>query len=143
MITIDITLLIHIVNMIVLMVVLNKILYKPILGILAKRAERVEDLQGEILRFETEAKARQAELEQSVREAGARAKKTLDEARARAQAVGAEQLAARRAVADADKKKAIESARADVETARKALGEQTGDFARAMAEKILGRSLNA
>ena len=38
---------------------------------------------------------------------------------------------------------AIESAQSDVETARKALLGDTESFARAMAEKILGRSLNA
>ena len=40
MITIDITLLIHIINIIVLMVVLNAVLYKPVLGIMAKRTQR-------------------------------------------------------------------------------------------------------
>ena len=38
MITIDITLLIHIINIIMLMVVLNTILYKPVLGIKIGRA---------------------------------------------------------------------------------------------------------
>ena len=44
MITIDITLVIHIINMVVLMVVLNAILYKPVQAILLKRQEKLESL---------------------------------------------------------------------------------------------------
>ena len=143
MITIDITLLLHIINIIVLMVVLNAVLYKPILGILEKIAQRLDSLQGEVAQFEMNAQKQQAELDRKMREGSARAKKTLDEAKAKAQATGAEQLAAIRAVADEDKKKALDSAHQQVETARKALQENTADFALAMAEKILGRSLKA
>lgn len=143
MITIDITLLIHIINIIVLMLVLNAILYKPILGILERRAQHLEGLQGEVAKFESDAKTQQAELDRKIREAGAKAKKALDEAKAQAQAAASRQLAEKRALADEEKNKALESARKDTETARKALLDDTAEFARAMAEKILGRSLNA
>ena len=143
MITIDITLLIHIINMIVLMFALNAILYKPILGILEKRAQRIDALQGEVVQFEMDAQAQQAELDRKMREASARAKKALDEAKAQAQASGSEKLAAIRSATDEDKKKALASAQEQIETARKALQDNTKDFAEAMAEKILGRSLKA
>ena len=52
MITIDITLLIHIINIIVLMVVLNAVLYKPVLGIMAKRTQRLGALKEKVARFE-------------------------------------------------------------------------------------------
>lgn len=143
MITIDITLLIHIINIIVLMLVLNAILYKPILAIMEKRARHLEGLQGEVARFESDAKAQQAELDRKIREASAKAKKALDEAKAQAQAAGARQLAEKRALAEEEKSKALDSAHKDTETARKALMDNTAEFARAMAEKILGRSLNA
>ena len=143
MITIDITLLLPIINMIVLMFVLNAVLYKPVLGILEKRTQRLAALQGEVVQFEMNAQKQQAELDRKMREASARAKKALDEAKAKAQAAGAEQLAAIRAAADEEKKKALDSAHAQAETARKALQENTSDFALAMAEKILGRSLKA
>ena len=143
MISIDITLLLHIINMIVLMIVLNMVLYKPVLAIMEKRAQRLDSLQGEVVQFEMDAQAQQGELDRKMRDASTRAKKALDEAKAKAQATGAEQLAAIRAAADADKKKALDNAREQVETARKALQENTADFALAMAEKILGRSLKA
>lgn len=143
MITIDLTLLLHIISIIALMVALNVVLYKPVLGILEKRAQRMEALQAEVTGFESSSLAQKAELDRKMREASARAKKSLDEAKAQAQATGAEQLARIRALADEDKKQALDSTRAQVETARKALEAETADFARAMAEKILGRSLKA
>lgn len=143
MITIDLTLLLHIISIIALMVALNVVLYKPVLGILEKRAQHMETLQAEVTGFESSSLAQKAELDRKMREASARAKKSLDEAKAQAQATGAEQLARIRALADEDKKQALDSTRAQVETARKALEAETADFARAMAEKILGRSLKA
>lgn len=143
MITIDLTLLLHIISIIALMVVLNAVLYKPVLGILEKRAQRMEALQVEVAGFESSSLAQKAELDRKMREASARAKKSLDEAKALAQATGAEQLARIRAAADEDKQQALDSTRAQVETARKALEAEIADFARAMAEKILGRSLKA
>lgn len=105
MISIDITLLLHVINIVVLMLVLNAVLYKPILGIMEKRAQRIDTLQGEVVQFELDAKAQQAELDRKMREASARAKKALDEAKAQAQAIGSEKLASIREASDQDKKK--------------------------------------
>lgn len=143
MITIDITLVIHIINMIVLMVVLNAIFYKPVLGILAKREETMESLGKDVEQFEQNARRRQAEVDKKMREASSRAKKALDSARAEAQAAGAEKLAAIRQEADTAKEKQLAEIRAQIESARKTLQEKTSEFATEMAGKILGRSLEA
>ena len=100
MISIDVTLLMHIVNMIVLMLVLNAILYKPVLGILEKRAQKIESLNGDVAQFGQNARQRQAELDQKMREASNKAKKALDGARSQAQAAGAEELAVIRKESD-------------------------------------------
>ena len=143
MITIDITLLLHILNMIALMFILNAVLYKPILGIMEKRAEHQRALQDDAARFEGDAQAQQAELDRRIREAGLKAKKALDDAKAQASAATAKQLAEQRAAADAEKNASLDKVRRETEEARKALEAGTADFAKAMAEKILGRSLNA
>ena len=88
MISIDVTLLMHIVNMIVLMLVLNAILYKPVLGMLEQRAQRMAKLNGEVAQFELDAQQRQADLDSKIREASSKAKKALDGARAQAQSAG-------------------------------------------------------
>ena len=143
MISIDITLLIHIVNMIVLMFVLNAILYKPVLGMLDQRARKMTALNDEVAQYEETARQRQAELDKKMREASNRAKKALDGARSQAQAAGAEKLVVIRKESDSVKEKQLVDIRAQVDVARKELQANAAGFAQAMASKILGRSLDA
>lgn len=143
MISVDVTLLMHIINMIVLMFVLNAILYKPVLGILEKRAQKIESLNGDVAQFEQNARQRQAELDSKMREASSKAKKALDGARSQAQTAGAEKLAVIRKESDSIKEKQLAELRAQIETARKELQGNAAAFAQAMAGKILGRSLDA
>ena len=143
MISIDVTLFMHIVNMVVLMLVLNAILYKPVLGILEKRAQKIDSLNGDVAQFEQNARQRQVELDKKMREASNKAKKALDGARAQAQAVGAEKLAVSRKESDGVKEKQLVDIRSQIEVARKELQGNAAGFAQAMAGKILGRSLDA
>ncbi|HER63516.1 MAG TPA: hypothetical protein ENO11_06030 [Desulfobacteraceae bacterium] len=143
MITIDITMFIHIINMIVLMFVLNAILYKPVQSILRKRREKLDSLNKDVEQFEQNARHRQKEVDKKMREASARAKEALDSARGEAQAVGSEKLAGIRAEADSEKEKSLTDIRTQIDSARKELQEGASDFANQMAGKILGRSLEA
>ena len=143
MITIDITMFIHIVNMIVLMVVLNNILYKPIQAILQKRRDTLDSLSNDVEQFEKNARHRQEEVDKKMREASAKAKKALDGARSEAQAAGAEKLAAIRAESDSEKETQLAEIRSQIDSARAELQENATDFANEMAGKILGRSLEA
>jgi F-type H+-transporting ATPase subunit b len=143
MISIDVTMVMHIINMVVLMLVLNAILYKPVLGILEKRNQKIESLNGDVAQFEQDARQRQDELNKKMREASSKAKKALDGARAQAQAAGAEKLAVIRKESDSVKEKQLADLRTQIEVARKELQAGTVGFAQAMAGKILGRSLDA
>ena len=143
MITVDITLVIHIINMIVLMFVLNAILYKPVLGILEKRQGKLDTLGNDVEQFEQNARHRQAEVDKKMRQASAKAKKALDGARSEAQAAGAEKVAAIRQEADGEKEKQLADVKTQVDTARTELLDNVTGFAQEMAGKILGRSLKA
>jgi len=143
MITIDITLFIHIINMVVLMLVLNAILYKPVQSILLKRQGKLDSLNKDVEQFEQNARHRQQEVDKKMREASSRAKKALDTARGEAQAVGAEKLTAIRAEADGEKEKNLADIHTQIDAARKELQAGVSDFAGEMAGKILGRSLEA
>ncbi len=143
MITLDITLVIHIINMIVLMIVLNAILYKPVLGILEKRQEKIDSLNNDVVQFEQNARHRQEEVDRKMREASGKAKKALDGARNEAQAAGAEKLAMIRKESDAEKEKQLSEVKSQIEAARKELMDNASGFAQDMASKILGRSLEA
>jgi F-type H+-transporting ATPase subunit b len=143
MITLDITLFIHIINMIVLMVVLNAVLYKPIQSILRKRGEKIDSLNTDVEQFEQNARHRQKEVDKKMREASSKAKAALDGARAEAQAAGTEKLTAIRSEADAEKEKQLAEIHSQIDSARKELQDGVSDFANEMAVKILGRSLEA
>ncbi len=143
MISIDVTMIMHIINMVVLMLVLNAILYKPVLGILEKRTQKIESMNGEVVQFEQSAHQRQEELNRKMREGSNKAKKALDGARAQAQAAGAEKLALIRKESDDVKEKQLVALKSQIEGARKELQGNTAGFAQAMAGKILGRSLEA
>jgi F-type H+-transporting ATPase subunit b len=141
MVTMDITLVIQIINMIILMFLLNGVLYKPVKRILKERSEKLQALQGEIGKFEKNAQLRQEEVDGKMAKASGKAKAALDAARAGAQAAGDEKLGAIKAEADATKNTQLAEIRSQVENARAGLQANLNGFAADMASKILGRSL--
>ena len=143
MVTVDITLVIHIINMIVLMIILNGVLYKPVQSILSARRKKLEALAKDVERFEQNAKHRQEEVDKKMHEASLRAKKALDDARGEASAAGSAKIAEIRTAAEADKSSQLSEIKAQVSAAEKELQAKTEEFASGMAAKILGRSLEA
>jgi len=141
MITMDITLLIQIVNMIILMFLLNGVLYKPVKKILKERAERQQGMQGEIAKFEKNARLRQQEVDEKMAKASGKAKAALDSTRAEAQAAGDQRLGAIKAEAEEGKNRQLAEIKAQIDGARAGLQANLDGFANDMASKILGRSL--
>ena len=143
MISVDITVLFHIINMLVLMAVLNRILYKPVIAVMDKRHDTLGSLSGEAEQFEQHAHARQAELDRKLHEAGLKAKRALEAARGEAERAGAERLAAIRAEAGGEKERQLAEIRASFDVARSELLGNLNSVAQDMAAKILGRSVQA
>lgn len=141
MITMDITLLIQIVNMIILMFLLNGVLYKPVKKILKERAERQQGMQGEISKFEKNARLRQQEVDEKMAKASGKAKAALDSTRAEAQSAGEQRLGAIKAEAEEGKNRQLTEIKAQIDSARAGLQANLDGFANDMASKILGRSL--
>ena len=141
MITIDITLVIQVVNMIVLMFLLNGVLYKPVKKIIRKRSEKLQGMQGDVAKFEKNARLRQEEVDAKMAKASAKAKAALDGARAEAQAAGDEKMASIKAEVTAFKDKELVEIKAQIGAARGELQTNLEGFAAQMAGKILGRGL--
>ncbi len=141
MITMDITLVIQIINMFVLMFLLNGVLYKPVKKILKERSEKLQGMQADISKSESAAQLRQEEVDAKMAKASGRAKAALDSARAEAQAAGDAKLAEIKDAADAEKAKQLAEITTQIENARKSLHDNLEGFAADMAGKILGRSL--
>jgi len=141
MITIDVTMPIHIINMLILIVVLNAVLYRPIRNILQERKKKIAALREDIENFEKNARLRLEEFDRKLAEARAKAKGEYEAVRAEAQKAGAEKLAAIRAEADAEKDQQLGVIQEQFTKARKELKEQLDGFAGEMAEKILRRAV--
>jgi F-type H+-transporting ATPase subunit b len=141
MITMDITLVIQIINMFVLMFLLNGVLYKPVKKILKERSEKLQGMKADVSLCEKNAQLRQEEVDAKMAKASGRAKAALDSARAEAQAAGDAKLAGIKAEADADKSKQLADISSQIESAKKSLQDNLDGFAADMASKILGRSL--
>ncbi|MBC8316760.1 MAG: ATP synthase F0 subunit B [Desulfobulbaceae bacterium] len=141
MITIDITMWIHIFNTLILIVVLNAVLYRPVRKILAERKQKLAELNNEIETFHSNAKQRAEEFDEKFREARRKAKSEFDSARSEAQAVGADKLQQIREESDKVKAEQLTQVSSEVAAAEKALKDQVDAFAGEMATKVLGRAV--
>ena len=141
MVDINLTLFIQMANFLVLIVILNYLLYKPILTILDKRKQRLDESDDEIKRLNLTVEQKAAEYEEKLRQAKQRAldkkgeilkeaadsaKAIIDEKRSKIPAMLAEFQA---------------RVSQEVEGARQVLKGQSQKISAEIAEKVLGRSL--
>ncbi len=141
MITIDETMVIQIINILILIAVMNAVLYRPIRTILLKRQEKLDALQNDIQTFAENTKLRQEEIDVKLRDARNKAKEQLDSSKSEAQAAGNEQLTAVRQEVTASKTVQLDEIQKQFNEARDQLKGQIDGFASEMAGKILGRSV--
>ena len=141
MVDINLTLFVQMANFLVLIVILNYLLYKPILAILDKRKNRLDESEGEIKRLNATVEQKAAEYEEKLRlakqyaldkkgeilkEAADKAKAIIDERRSRIPAMLAEFQG---------------RVGQEVDAARRILKDQSQKISAEIAEKVLGRSL--
>jgi len=141
MVTIDITMVIQMINMVVLMFLLNEVLYKPVKKILRERSEKMQGMQNDVAKFEENARLRQEEVDAKMSKASGKAKAALDAARAEGQAAGDEKMASIKAEVDQFKEKQLAQISAQIGEAQQQLHANLDGFAKDMASKILGRAL--
>jgi F-type H+-transporting ATPase subunit b len=141
MITIDLTMLIQIANMLLLIVVLNAVLYKPIRSILEERQKKIAGLDEGIDQFKKNAVLRLDEFGQKMKDARIRAKKEYEAARNAALAESTEKLAGIRKEVDAQKSGQLAEIEKQFASAQSELQGQISGFANEMAGKVLGRAL--
>jgi len=141
MITVDITMPIHILNILFLIVVLNAVLYRPVRRILAERKQKITDLNTDVDTFNKNAKLRAEQFDQKFRDARRKAKAEFDAARNEAQAAGTEKLQQIKSESDKAKAAQLGTVASEVKAAEQALKAQVESFATDMAGKVLGRAL--
>jgi F-type H+-transporting ATPase subunit b len=141
MITIDITVVIQIINILILIVVMNAVLYKPVRTVLAKRKEKLAELGSAIDTFKKNAELRKEEINRKLNDARRKAKEEIEKAKREAQAATSESLANVRQEAMANKTSQLEEIQKQFTDAQQQLSGQIDSFASDMAAKILGRSI--
>jgi len=141
MITIDLTMPIQIANILILIVIMNIVLYKPIRTILAEREKRISGLEKDVDEFHKNAKLRLEEFDSKLNDARSRAKEELDTVRGEAQAAGSDKLAGIRKEADARKAENLAQIQDQFAKANEELKGQVEGFAAEMAGKIMGRAI--
>lgn len=141
MVSLDYTTLIQIVNFVALIFILNALLYKPIMSVIARRKEQMEKSDAEVRRLRQDVEQKLAEYEEKVRlakieameqrnaivkEGADLAKSVIDAVRSEIPAL-MEQFNARMS--------------REVEAARAILRNQSRKISLEIAEKVLGRSI--
>lgn len=141
MITIDITVVIQIINILILIVVMNAVLYKPVRTVLAKRKEQLAELTNSIETFKKNAELRKEEISRKLNDARSKAKEEIEKAKSTAQTATAESLVKVRQEATANKTVQLSEIHKQFTDAQQQLSGQIDSFASDMAAKILGRSI--
>jgi F-type H+-transporting ATPase subunit b len=138
---IDSSLLLQIINFLILIVILNFLLYKPLLAIIDKRNGRIENGREEIARLDRLVEEKMAAYEEKVRATKIEAlgknkhlmKEGSDQAKAIVDGVSKEILALTQQY--------HEKLRQEVLSARETLSSQSQRISLEIAEKVLGRRL--
>ena len=141
MITIDLTMPIQIANILILIVIMNAVLYRPIRNILKERKKQVAGLEKDIETFNRNAKLRLEEFDQKIADARAKAKGEFETLKKAAQDEGNTQLGQVRQEVDSVKAEQLSQIKTQLTAAQQELKGQVSGFATEIAGKVLGRAL--
>jgi len=137
----DVSAIVQIGNFILLVILLNIVLYKPIRGILAQRKEKVEGLKSSIQSSESFVSQKEDEFNSGIREARSNGVATKDALIEEASQEEKKILGEINEKAQADLAEIRGKIKKDVESVRVKLQDDIDGFATAIFEKILGRAL--
>ena len=142
MINVDGSLFIQIANFLVLIWILNIVVYRPIRKILIERNERIDGLEKGIETRFKDAQEKDEEFSRGIREARAQGVKEKDALLDDAAAEEKQIIAKINEKAQADLAAVRAQIEEDIDEVRSALQSQVDDFARAIGQKILGRTVS-
>jgi F-type H+-transporting ATPase subunit b len=139
-INLDLTFVVQIINFLILMMVLNVVLYRPIRRAIADRAATVDGARQHAESVDSEVQDKVAQYEARLKEAKGKAGEERNALRAEALAEEAAALDAARREADSALASIRETVAREAAEARTVLREQARVLSRDICEKVLGRS---
>ncbi len=141
MVSLDYTILVQMVNFIILIFILNALLYKPILGIIGKRKQKMDESDSEIKRMNQTVEQKMAEYEEKVRLAKVDAMEQKNAIVKQGSDVAKGIIDAVRGEIPAMMEQFHAKMEKEVEEARAILYSQSQKISLDIAEKVLGRSI--
>lgn len=141
MIKLDWTLFLQFANFMILLVVLNVLLFKPLRNVLAARKATIDDDLAKARSLDEQIQAQVAEYEAKLQEARLRGSQERSALRKAALSEEASQLGAANEKASRRLQTLKEQIAGEAESARQGLRGETQALAREIAGKVLGRSL--
>ncbi|MDI6901205.1 MAG: F0F1 ATP synthase subunit B [Anaerosomatales bacterium] len=135
--------LVSLVSFLVLLVVLGKFAFPPVMRMLDERAEKIRESLEKAEETRVEAERLLEEYKQQMAEARTEASSIIEQGRKVAENMKAEIVAQAREEADAEKRKAIEAIQSEKTAAMAELQGQVAELSVAVAGKIIGSSLEA
>lgn len=142
MVNIDGSVLFQIINFVMLIIILNMLVYKPIRNILSQRKEKVAGLEDLIERSENDVIAKDDAFKDGLKKAR---EKGLGEKNSLIQQASDEEkvlISKINEKAQADLAQIREKIAQDADDVRKALKREVGAYAEAIGQKILGRTVS-
>lgn len=137
----DASVLVQIVNFVLLIILLNVVLYKPIRGILIQRKEKVEGMEDVIRSSEVGVREKEDAYNSGIREARSKGVAMKDAIVEEASQEEKKILGEISEKAQADLAEVRAKIAKDVDGVRKSLQKEVDVFATAICEKILGRAM--
>ncbi len=128
-------------NFLALFLVLTKFLYKPVMDIIRKRQQEIDDMYAQANSAKENAEAMQAQYQKELHEAAATGERLVKEAEARGLAREAQIISQAQKDADAIMEKASRNIALEKEKAVSGAKEEISDIAIVLAEKVIGKSL--
>lgn len=142
MIDINYTLFIQMANFLVLLVLLNIVLFKPIRTILKERQEKMAGLAADADHFQQRQDEADEELKAVIREAQSEGMERRNELKNQGYDYEKDLMSKVHQDLEAERNKVVASIKDQVGQARQGLLDQVDAFSSALAEKVLGRSLS-
>lgn len=137
----DVSVIIQIINFVVLILVLNFLLYRPIRKILNQRKERIQGLELSIDTSSRAAEEKDQAFIQGIKDARVKGMQKKDALLQEAEQEEKRLLEQINQKAQTELAEVRTRIAGEVDTAREALSKQVDEFASAISQKILGRSI--
>jgi F-type H+-transporting ATPase subunit b len=141
MIDLDYSLFAQLIGYLILLVILNAILYKPIRRLLAERASRMSAIQSDAEKYERNAEQLLKDFDMKLAEARASGQGAMEKLKQEAREEEHQLSEASNKEADARKQELMAELTSEIDAARKDLTAKVEAFAMDISQKLLGRAI--